>query len=783
MVRAFHLTLASCLCVGLVPLGAAQSLVGPSCGASTTTLSFNGTTGPIPNSSSVEFTAVVSGLGAALWDVDLRTFITHTACQDLDVYLISPSGTTVAVTTDNAGLNDNCFNGTLWDEGANDPVTDRVFTNNVTATPLNPEGRFAAFRGENPNGTWRLRIFDDALNNVGSLASWSLEISALASLPGTATTTLTRSPGIAIPDASSTSDVITATGLGTFLRGVTLYVELPHTYSADLDVSLISPSGTSAIVTTDGGGSFDNVFNGTLFDPDVTAPVTDWLFANNVVATPVSPEGSFDLFVGENPNGNWTLLVADDTAGNTGSLVRWDLALTTSANPFAPGPVAFAGTSGAIPDFGPGPAVNFTAVASGLGNYLWDVDLFLAIAHGFCADLDITLTSPAGTTITITTDNGFTGGVFNGTLFDDNANDLVGDHFYTSNVVATPLTPEGRLSAFRGEDPNGTWTLGVADDSTPVAGTLNTFTLSLSTIAGAPAFSASTFSRTPNVPIPDLSSVVDTLSVSGMATAIGEVVLYTEILHTWSNDLDILLTSPAGTAVWVSTDNGGSMDDVFNGTTWDPSSAVNPCDYAYVDFVTATPLAPEGSFDNFLGQDPNGTWQLEVFDDFANDVGTLVRWDLTVSTCGGVGPPAYCPPNAPGTTSGCLPTISAASHPNVAHSIPCVVNVTNVEGQKSGIVFYGISGTMSVPWCTGGNSFLCVKPPTQRTLAQNSGGFTGQCNGTLTLDWNAFQLGNPGSLGAPWLAGDRAQVQGWFRDPASCKTTFLSAALELTYQP
>ena len=76
MVRAFHLTLASCLCVGLVPLGAAQSLVGPSCGASTTTLSFNGTTGPIPNSSSVEFTAVVSGLGAALWDVDLRTFIT-----------------------------------------------------------------------------------------------------------------------------------------------------------------------------------------------------------------------------------------------------------------------------------------------------------------------------------------------------------------------------------------------------------------------------------------------------------------------------------------------------------------------------------------------------------------------------------------------------------------------------------------------------------------------------------------------------------------------------------
>ena len=63
----------------------------------------------------------------------------------------------------------------------------------------------------------------------------------------------------------------------------------------------------------------------------------------------------------------------------------------------------------------------------------------------------------------------------------------------------------------------------------------------------------------------------------------------------------------------------------------------------------------------------------------------------------------------------------------------------------------------------------------------DSGGSTGACNGQLTLDWNAFQTTFPGSLGNPWTAGDEAYVQGWFRDPTSCKTTSLSNAVILTY--
>ena len=64
-----------------------------------------------------------------------------------------------------------------------------------------------------------------------------------------------------------------------------------------------------------------------------------------------------------------------------------------------------------------------------------------------------------------------------------------------------------------------------------------------------------------------------------------------------------------------------------------------------------------------------------------------------------------------------------------------------------------------------------------------SGGTSGACNGTLSLDWNAYQMANPTSLGNPWAVGNKAYAQAWFRDPPAVKTTNLSDGLELTYVP
>jgi hypothetical protein len=140
---------------------------------------------------------------------------------------------------------------------------------------------------------------------------------------------------------------------------------------------------------------------------------------------------------------------------------------------------------------------------------------------------------------------------------------------------------------------------------------------------------------------------------------------------------------------------------------------------------------------------------------------------------------SYC--TAGTTTNGCVATISASAAPSVSLANTCNISVANVEGQKSGLIFYSITGQNAAPW--NATSFLCVKSPTQRTGTQTSGGTVNLCDGTLVLDWDAFQSAHPTALGNPWSAGDVVQVQAWFRDPPAGKATNLSDAIEMTYVP
>jgi hypothetical protein len=118
-------------------------------------------------------------------------------------------------------------------------------------------------------------------------------------------------------------------------------------------------------------------------------------------------------------------------------------------------------------------------------------------------------------------------------------------------------------------------------------------------------------------------------------------------------------------------------------------------------------------------------------------------------------------------------------------SSSCNITIASVEGQKFGIIFYGINNTGFTPaqWAIGSNSFLCVKGPTQRTGSSSSGGTILACDGALTLDWNSYQTSTPGAVGQPWAVGNKVYVQGWYRDPPAPKTTNLSDALEMTYGP
>jgi subtilisin-like proprotein convertase family protein len=335
----------------------------PGCGTATTTSHENTTPTGIPAGPAVvSSTLEVSGAGAHLTDLDLVTNLTHTFAADLDITLQSPAGTVATITTDNGAGNDNVFNGTTFDDQANPAgqvpyvtnngvASDHPYVNLQTATPLAPEEALAVFNGEDPNGTWTLTISDDLAGDSGTLESWRLDVQSLSGAPEASATSHASAGAVGIPAGPAVvTSTIDVTGAEAHLTDVNLLTNLTHTFAADLDITLQSPAGTLATITTDNGAGNDNVFNGTTFDdqanPAGQVPyvsnggvVTDHPYANLQTATPLEPEEALAVFNGENPNGTWTLTISDDLAGDGGE-VSWSLDLTTGACPAPPEPPA-----------------------------------------------------------------------------------------------------------------------------------------------------------------------------------------------------------------------------------------------------------------------------------------------------------------------------------------------------------------------------------------------------------------------------------------------------------
>jgi hypothetical protein len=274
--------------------------------------------------------------------------------------------------------------------------------------------------------------------------------------------------------------------------------------------------------------------------------------------------------------------------------------------------------------------------------------------------------------------------------------------------------------------------------------------------------------------------------------------------HTWIGDLQIVLQNPSGLKYTLIARPGSDGSPTSYGNDGDfvnsDITVVDPSTPLAIDVPTTTANMATGTYKQFfnptwgsagqLAAIANinmsaipivpGQWKLTIYDWYNADSGSFDRWEMSGDM--NSAPTTFC--TAGTSTNGCVPSINANNNPNVAHTGACVITVSAVEGQKSGIIFYGVNNTgfSPAPWGLGSTSFLCVKGPTQRMGALNSGGTTGLCNGALVQDFNAYLIANPGSVGQPFAAGNDVFVQGWYRDPTAAKTTNLSNALKLTFQ-
>ncbi|MEJ5165507.1 MAG: S8 family serine peptidase [Thermoanaerobaculia bacterium] len=128
----------------------------------------------------------------------------------------------------------------------------------------------------------------------------------------------------AINDNSTVTSTITISENRTIIDVNVTITNITHTYDGDLDIYLISPTGTRVELSTDNGSSGDNYVN-TVFDDEASTPITS---GTAPFTGSFKPEGLLSALDGESAQGTWTLEVSDDAGGDTGTLNGWSITIT-----------------------------------------------------------------------------------------------------------------------------------------------------------------------------------------------------------------------------------------------------------------------------------------------------------------------------------------------------------------------------------------------------------------------------------------------------------------------
>lgn len=270
----------------------------------------------------------------------------------------------------------------------------------------------------------------------------------------------------------------------TSIIDVDVNVSITSDASGDLILSLVSPKGTTIDLSSNNGGPNSGNFTGTAFDDDSSGGrITEVTFADNVNVVSAIPERNLSLLNGEDPDGDWKLVVKDmgNISSMTSSIESWSLTITAQNGNYPLATPPFPNTNAvSVPS---NATTTSTIVVSDTPGFISKATVSMNLAHKDTSRLVMTLQSPSNKVIPLSTKNGGSNS-FMATTFDDAAQNLMGCSgagCVTFNVPVAAAIPEGSLSALIGDVPNGTWTLKILDTANGQPGTLDAWTLNLST--------------------------------------------------------------------------------------------------------------------------------------------------------------------------------------------------------------------------------------------------------------------------------------------------------------
>ena len=123
-------------------------------------------------------------------------------------------------------------------------------------------------------------------------------------------------------ESCSVSSTINVSGGPAAVRKVTLDINIPHTWTDDLDIFLESPTGTTIEISTDNGSSGNNYTNTIFSDAAINSITTGTAPFLGIY----QPEVALSTVSGESADGTWTLHIIDDVCGvDGGTLEEWRL--------------------------------------------------------------------------------------------------------------------------------------------------------------------------------------------------------------------------------------------------------------------------------------------------------------------------------------------------------------------------------------------------------------------------------------------------------------------------
>lgn len=381
------------------------------------------------------------------------------------------------------------------------------------------------------------------------------------------------------------------------IADVDVTININHERVGDIDVWLISPSGTRVLLFSDIDSLGQNFTNTTIDDQASlpihlgTAPYTGRWRPDDVLRPEELskyPDAQLGLssFNQENSSGVWRLEVTDDANGKTGSLISWSLTVTIKGVFLEPFKITPASGNYSFTDLPPG--------------------LYHVREHTTAAQTQAgwraSFTPPP---VTVRSGASITGidfgnwiavslpGAISGQVWKDVAN------FGTKDAGETGLPG---------------WIVYIDSDNDGIRDTGNTSTIVSTDVPKT---------------IADFTSVQSRVNVTGLGK-VAKVAVTLNITHSFVADLDVFLVSPDGTSVELFTNVGGQFNN-FSNLKLDDSGARSISTIGFSDYPYTGTWRPEGNLGDVIGEDAAGAWILVIRDTTAGDTGVLTGWSLTIS--------------------------------------------------------------------------------------------------------------------------------------------------------